>query len=103
MNKIETFVKRLDQFDYNSVYSDDMKVWKASRVAERNLMDDIVEAELTDEEKQTIIEMLTELNDTRYLKNKAMFSCIADTPLWADGDLNFKKRAVIFILGMNKV
>lgn len=100
MNKIETFVKRLDQFDYNASYSDDNSVWKRAAEAEKQLQTDIIAANLSAEEKHTIVEMLTQINDTRYLKNKEMFSCIADVPLWSDGNNNFKKRAVLFYLGM---
>ena len=100
MSNIDQWVQRLDQFDYYACYSDDASVWRQSRTAEKTLQQDIAEANLSHAEKHEIIELLTVVNDQRYLKNKAAFSCIADQPLWASGSENFKKRAVLFYLGM---
>lgn len=100
MNEIELVVKKLDQFDFSSQYSDDPYFWKKGLLAEKVLREEIMQMNLDEEQKKQVIETLTKINDENYLKVKAQFSCIADMPLWSEGNLNFKKVRCMTILGM---
>lgn len=92
--RIDLWVKRLYYFDHWTEYSDDHSVWRQGVENKQKLRAELQQANLTAEEKQTILARVGVLSDDRYKESLAKYSCIAERPLWDEGEGPELKRVI---------
>ena len=91
---IEYWSNKFLSFDFWTAYSDDYRVYKRGREAEQALHKEVQDAKLSDYEKEQILARTGIESDRRYLESRQKYSCVAEAPLWNEGDGPDLKRIV---------
>ena len=89
-NEIQNLIDRMFNFDYFTAYSDDHSVWQNGLRNENKLKSNIKTMNLTQEEKELVLRVLGYRFDASYLESKEFYNCVANRPLWNEGDSEIK-------------
>lgn len=74
--KIQYWVDRLDRFDWHTAMSDDHRVYTKGEADKRVLWEELNHAELTTEEKETIVRIIGYRTVARHKESAEYYDCV---------------------------
>ena len=96
--RIFYWADKLGCFDHFYMFSDSMDVWTKGSEKEKVLREEVEKANLSDDEKETILKVIGIRSDASYKEAHIKYDCIAKSNLWDEKDGPALKQACTSIL-----
>lgn len=96
--RIFYWADKLSGFDHFYMFSDSMDVWRKGSEKEKVLREEVEKANLSEDEKETILKVIGIRSDASYREAHIKYDCIAKANLWDEKDGPALKKACTSIL-----